>query len=41
MLLRPELGEGEKRTTREALLAYCEQDTRATMGVLKWLRAVA
>jgi hypothetical protein len=38
MLLGAELGEREKRETRRALLAYCEQDTQATMGVLAWLR---
>jgi hypothetical protein len=38
MLLGPELTVAEKRKTRQALLAYCEQDTRATMGVLEWLR---
>ncbi len=40
MLLGPELALAEKRKTRQALLAYCEQDTRATMGVLEWLRGV-
>jgi predicted RecB family nuclease len=41
MLLGPKLPVAEKRRTREALLAYCEQDTHATMGVLAWLREVA
>jgi hypothetical protein len=41
MLLGPKLTATERRRTRQALLAYCEQDTRATMGVLAWLREVA
>ena len=41
VLLGPKLPAAENRSTREALLAYCEQDTRATMGVLAWLRGVA
>jgi hypothetical protein len=32
-------GAVQMQGTREALLAYCAQDTRATMGVLEWLRA--
>jgi len=40
MLLGPKLPAAEKQKTREALLSYCEQDTRATMGVLAWLRGV-
>ncbi len=38
LLLGPEVSAGERRRTREALLAYCGQDTLATMGVLSWLR---
>jgi len=38
MLLGPKMSAAEKRATRKALLTYCEQDTRATMGVLAWLR---
>ena len=38
MLLGPKMSPAEKRTTRAALLAYCAQDTRATVGVLEWLR---
>jgi hypothetical protein len=38
MLLGPKIPVAEKRTTRKALLTYCAQDTRATMGVLAWLR---
>jgi len=38
MLLGPRVTGAERRATREALLAYCAQDTRATMGVLAWLR---
>jgi predicted RecB family nuclease len=41
MLLGPNLTAAEKRNTREALLSYCEHDTRATMGVLAWLREVS
>jgi hypothetical protein len=37
MLLGPKRSAAENRRTREALLSYCEQDTRATMGVLAWL----
>jgi hypothetical protein len=37
MLLGPKLSAAETRRTREALLSYCAQDTRATMGVLAWL----
>ena len=33
-----ELSGVASRATRERLLAYCDQDTRATMGVLAWLR---
>ena len=39
MLLGPKTGRADAR--RAALLAYCEQDTLATMGVLAWLREVA
>lgn len=38
MLLGPSVSEEETRKTRAALLAYCGQDTKATMGVLDWLR---
>jgi predicted RecB family nuclease len=41
MLLGPEQSPEEKMATRKALLEYCKQDTRATMGVLAWLREVA
>jgi hypothetical protein len=41
MLLGVERSPEETRSTREALLAYCAQDTRATMGVLAWLRKAA
>jgi len=38
MLLGPEMSAADKGATRKALLAYCAQDTSATMGVLAWLR---
>ncbi len=38
MLLGPPVGAAETRRTRADLLAYCAQDTCATMGVLAWLR---
>jgi hypothetical protein len=38
MLLGADRSPEETRSTRAALLAYCAQDTRATMGVLAWLR---
>ena len=41
MLLGPAMGEGEERGMRGAFLAYCALDTRATMGVLGWLRGIA
>jgi predicted RecB family nuclease len=41
MLLGPAQNPEAKRATRKALLEYCKQDTRATMGVLAWLRAAA
>ena len=41
MLLGPGPSPAEKTATRKALLAYCKQDTRATMGVLAWLREAA
>jgi predicted RecB family nuclease len=41
MLLGPRLKAAENQRTRRALLSYCQQDTRATMGVLAWLREVA
>jgi hypothetical protein len=41
LLLGPECSAAEERRTREALLSYCEHDTRATMGVLAWLREAA
>jgi predicted RecB family nuclease len=41
MLLGPRLKAAENQRTRRALLSYCQQDTRATMGVLAWLRELA
>jgi hypothetical protein len=41
MLLGPHMTAAEKRRTRRALLAYCEQDTLATVGVLGRLREIA
>jgi hypothetical protein len=39
MVLRPEtMKRGERGRLRRALLAYCGQDTRATMGVLGRMR---
>jgi predicted RecB family nuclease len=41
LLLRPEeQTKAERARTRRALLAYCEQDTLATFGVLRRLRAL-
>ena len=41
MLLGPKPDVANDATTRASLLAYCGQDTLATMGVLAWLREVA
>ena len=41
MLLGARMGCVEKRKTRALLLAYCGKDTRATMGVLEWVRQVS
>lgn len=42
LLLRPEtMKKAERGRVRKALLAYCKQDTLATMGVLRELRELA
>ena len=40
-MLLGRMGAEQRRRVRAALLAYCGQDTRATMGVLAWLRSRA
>ena len=42
LLLHPEaMTKAERARVRKALLAYCEQDTLATKGVLERLRELA
>ena len=41
LLLGPAMSAADERKVRKDLLAYCKQDTAATMGVLAWLRTAA